>query len=341
MPDFSASSLLLAFLVSFLLTGAMGFFTSDRKRFDPSGKHCYVVGASQGLGLGLAKKLARMGASVSIVSRNRAKIDDGLGEVEKCRVNDSQKFTALAYDVSDPQEAVKAFDDVEGVFGSAPDYVFCTAGVSVPRFFADSSKEELEMHFKTNTFTALWTAHEAIRRWVAQKKEGKIMFTASVVALNPFAGYAAYAPTKYAIRGLCDTLRHELKIYSPPITAHCYFAGTILGPSFEEEKKVRPPLVAKVEGPDSGLTADQCAEMVVRGMEKGHTYITDSAIPGELFRNSQGGLTPRNNFVLDTLWGIAAWIAFPIWRYFIDQDAISEGKKMRAAAASGSSSVAK
>jgi short-subunit dehydrogenase len=45
-------------------------------------KHCYVTGGSAGLGLSLAKLLARKGANVSIVARDKAKLDKALQELE-------------------------------------------------------------------------------------------------------------------------------------------------------------------------------------------------------------------------------------------------------------------
>lgn len=47
-------------------------------------QHCYVTGGSQGLGLSVAKLLARQGANVSIVARDQTKLDKALEEIEVC-----------------------------------------------------------------------------------------------------------------------------------------------------------------------------------------------------------------------------------------------------------------
>ena len=64
-------------------------------------------------------------------------------------------------------------------------------------------------------------------------KDGKIVFISSVLGLMSFAGWSTYSPTKYAVRGLADTLRNELQRYS--INVHIFFPGTIFTPGFEVE----------------------------------------------------------------------------------------------------------
>lgn len=75
---------------------------------------------------------------------------------------------------------------------------------------------------------------QAAKRMVESKiKDGKIVFISSVVGLMSFAGYSTYSPTKYAVRGLADTLRNELQRYG--INVHIFFPGTIFSPGFETE----------------------------------------------------------------------------------------------------------
>ena len=64
-------------------------------------------------------------------------------------------------------------------------------------------------------------------------KNGKIVFVSSMLGLLSFAGYSAYSPTKFAIRGLADTLRNELKRYN--IDVHIFFPGNIDSPGYAVE----------------------------------------------------------------------------------------------------------
>ena len=68
---------------------------------------------------------------------------------------------------------------------------------------------------------------------VEHNVRGSVVFVSSVLGLFGLVGYSQYVPTKYAIRGLAESLRNELKAYG--INVHCYFPATILTPGFEEE----------------------------------------------------------------------------------------------------------
>jgi short-subunit dehydrogenase len=64
-------------------------------------------------------------------------------------------------------------------------------------------------------------------------KDGKIVFVSSILGLMSFAGWSTYAPTKYAVRGLADTLRNELQRHK--INIHIFYPGSIFSPGFEVE----------------------------------------------------------------------------------------------------------
>lgn len=65
------------------------------------------------------------------------------------------------------------------------------------------------------------------------KLKGKIVFVSSMLGLLSFVGYATYSPSKFAVRGLADTLRNELKRYG--IDVHIFFPGNIDSPGYVTE----------------------------------------------------------------------------------------------------------
>jgi 3-dehydrosphinganine reductase len=139
----------------------------------------------------------------------------------------------------------------------------------------------MEWNFKT----ALCTVHEGVRRMKEGKVRGKVVLTASVMALMGFAGYSSYSPSKFAIRGelllrpselrvlptdslprragLADALRNELQLYG--ISVHLFLPATIFSPGFENEQKLKPEICRKIEGPDEGMTPEQVAAHLIRG----------------------------------------------------------------------------
>jgi len=159
---------------------------------------------------------------------------------------------------------------------------------------------------------------------VTQDVEGKIVFVSSVVGLATFAGYAAYSPSKFAIRALADTLRNELKIYN--ISTHCYFPGTILSPGFAEEEKTKPQITKNIEGSDTPSTPAQSAQTLIKGLSANNYHIASDLL-GNVFRTSQGGPTPSNNIVWDAILGfVGSIIFFPAMRQLMDWETVKAGK---------------
>ncbi|KDE06428.1 hypothetical protein, variant [Microbotryum lychnidis-dioicae p1A1 Lamole] len=177
-----------------------------RRRIDFSGKHCYIGGGSEGLGLALACLLVERGAHVSIVSRSKAKLDAAIPRIETHRQSPSQHIASYACDLTLADDAAAALNLACGTFGSAPDFVFACAGGAVPGLFADLDAERHWQCLQWNFKTALCTIHEATRRMQQEGRPGQIVLTASILAMMGFAGYSSYTPSKYAIRGTTPAL---------------------------------------------------------------------------------------------------------------------------------------
>ncbi|GAA5969035.1 hypothetical protein JCM3765_005273 [Sporobolomyces pararoseus] len=327
-------------LVASLITlSLMKSFFFRSSRFSPAGKHCYIGGGSEGLGLSLACQLAQRGANVSIVSRSQAKLDKALAEIETHRQNPQQIFKAYSCDLMNPTQAASTLESaclsIPSSTGStiSPDYVFACAGGCVPGMFTSMSAEKHWECMEWNFRTCLNTIHQAI---VGMKEVyggnnnskgggGKVVLTSSVLALMSFAGYSTYSPSKYAIRGLAESLRNELILYG--IDVHLFLPATIFSPGFENEQKLKPEITKKIEGPDEGLTPDQVAKELIKGLERNDFYITYEPV-GNMFRNSRG-ITPRNNFLIDSFWSLIGTIALPVWGWMsADGEVKKEAKRI-------------
>ncbi|GAA6064495.1 hypothetical protein JCM10212_002383 [Sporobolomyces blumeae] len=308
------------------------FASSDR--FDPADKHCYIGGGSEGLGLSLACQLAQRGAHVSIVSRSQAKLDKALIEIERHRVSPSQVFKAYSSDLTNPDDSARALEDACRAMptsSSAPDYIFACAGGCVPGLFTDASADQHWHCMEWNYRTCLNTIHEGVRKIKGEGKKGaRVVLTSSVLAMMSFTGYSTYSPSKYAIRGLAESLRNELILYG--IKVHLFLPATIFSPGFEKEQLLKPAITKKIEGPDEGLSPDEVAKRLIKGLERDEFYITYEPV-GTMLRNSRG-ITPRNNVLVDSFWSLAGTIAFPIWRWMsADGEVRKEAKKIQAKSA--------
>jgi len=71
-----------------------------------------------------------------------------------------------------------------------------------------------------------------------KEKKGYITITSSILGFMPAMGYATYVPTKFALFGLAEILRHELLPYN--IKVSILFPTDTDTPGFAEENKLKP-----------------------------------------------------------------------------------------------------
>ena len=295
---------------SLLLGASYVLLNSRRSKWTAHGKHVFITGGSQGLGLALAKLLASRGAHVVICSRSESKLRSALKDVESCRQYESQHLSYISADVSNLSTVSLAIQKC-----SMPvDTVFCCAGAAHPGLFLNHTEEEFDKGIRLIYKTALCTAHAAAAYMKQNQIPGKIIFTGSFLSFMGMFGYSQYSPMKYAIRGLAECLRSELQMYG--IQVHMYFPATILSPGLEEENKTKPALTLEIEGQDEGLSPEACAQHLLRGVESHEFSITDGII-GLCLRVSSGGCAPGNRLLFDSILMVPARWVLLAWRRFV------------------------
>ncbi|KAK5989975.1 3-ketodihydrosphingosine reductase gsl-3 [Cladobotryum mycophilum] len=306
----------------------MGLFSGQNK-MPVQGKTVLITGASEGMGLSVAKKLAAKGASIILVSRSAAKLDDALKLVQASAKNpDAQRFTYFAADVSAPDYAGPLLAQViRWNNGKVPGVVWCVAGVSVPELFLDMDMASLRRQMDVNFYGTAEMSHAIMKHWLAadapvDKEPKHLIMTASVVALYTIPGYAPYAPSKWAMRGLADTLSQEVLMYPQNVKVHVVYPGTILSPGFVNETLSKPEVTKVLESSDPKQTPDEVAEAAIQGLERGEYFVTVAWL-GTLMKWGMLGGSFRNNWIIDT---IGAWIVSIVW-IFVQPDLHGKIKK--------------
>lgn len=290
------------------------------------------------MGLSAASQLAAKGAHVVIISRSAAKLEKALSEVKVgdmlnltnstlrtcadiCQAaakSSTQRINFIAADVTKPDYARAIISQVkEWNNGNSPDIVWCLAGMSTPMLFGDDRvMPEMRREMDLNYFGGSEMAHAILREWWSPQNKfpadqpKHLIFTASVVALYAFVGYSTYSPSKWALRGLADTLTQEAMLYpDQPVKIHIVYPGTILSPGFEMEQKSKPDITLQLEKDDPQQTPDEVARKAIAGLEEGN-YMVTVGILGDLIRWAGVGCSVRNNKLVDTL---MMWIMTPVW----------------------------
>ncbi|CAO3622939.1 unnamed protein product [Cunninghamella blakesleeana] len=182
--------------------------------------------------------------------------------------------------------------------GRNPEYTFACAGAALPKMFLDYELQDFDHSINLNYLGQVYVAHQAASRLRDSNiKQGKIVFVSSMLGMLSFAGYGTYSPAKFAVRGLADTLRNELKLYD--IDVHIFFPGGIISPGFEKENLTKPPVTKVIEGADEPQTPEECAKSLITGLHAGNYMIMCSFV-AELLRCTTRGVAPAQNFYLDS-----------------------------------------
>ncbi|TVY56868.1 3-ketodihydrosphingosine reductase gsl-3 [Lachnellula cervina] len=297
--------IVLGFLV--LLPTIMGFFSSNK--FDVSGKPFQTVlltGASEGMGKCVATQLAQKGANIIIVSRNASAANPS-----------TQRFQYISADVSEPSGAARVIAEaIAWNNGESPDIVWCIAGTAYPNLFIDTPVSTMRHQMDVNFWSCVDMAHAVLNDWLTpsalqQGKERHLVFTSSVVAFYPVAGYGPYAPSKAAIKSLSDTLAQEVLLYGDNVKIHTVFPGTILSPGLATENQSKPAVTHILEEADPQQTPEVVAARSIAGLERGQYLVTVSWL-GSLMRACAWGGSTRNNWLFDTL---ETWLASIVWMF--------------------------
>ncbi|OMJ20860.1 3-ketodihydrosphingosine reductase [Smittium culicis] len=206
--------------------------------------------------------------------------------IQAFRVNETQKILIISADCSNYIESCKAIQQSISEQGQIPETVFTCAGTSYPGLFIEQDISVFEKSMQLNYFGSLYTIHEASKKMIENGIRGNIILIGSTLSMLSFIGFSQYSPTKFAIKGLAESLRSELLAYG--INVSVYLPGTILSPGLEQENLTKPQITKDLEGAEDGLTPEQCADALVSGLKRGESIITSDLI-SSIFRVSTRG----------------------------------------------------
>lgn len=228
-----------------------------------AGKHAIITGGSSGIGKACAKLLASFGVNISLIARNDNKLSIAKAEIEKNLQNQRQKIVAIVADVSDRTKIEKAIAIAVDRIGY-PDILITSAGVAVPGYFQQQPLEIFEQTMAINYFGSLYTI-KAIVPLMARRKQGNIVLISSGAGAIGLYGYSSYSPTKFALKGLAECLRAELK----PIGIHVsiVYPPDTDTPQLQAENITKPPATKIITGTAKLWTAENVAKVIVKGIE--------------------------------------------------------------------------
>jgi NAD(P)-dependent dehydrogenase (short-subunit alcohol dehydrogenase family) len=172
--------------------------------------HALVTGGGRGIGRAIAAELSRAGATVTVLGRNRATLDDV--------VADGLARAAVVADVAD-QAAVDAAI-AEAAARQPIDMLIANAGAAVSAPFAKSDTALFRQMMDVN-FMGVVHAVQAVLPAMKQRRHGRIVAVASTAGLKGYAYVSAYGAAKHAVVGLVRSLALELATSGVTVNAVC------------------------------------------------------------------------------------------------------------------------
>ncbi|MFN8025124.1 MAG: SDR family oxidoreductase [Acidimicrobiia bacterium] len=252
-----------------------------------SGSHVLITGGSSGIGLATAVLAARAGARVSLVARDRRKLDDAAAQV-------GPGTATASADVTDAAAVVAAVATATEQHGPV-DVLITSAGLAHPGYFTELDNAVFREQIDVDYFGTLHAVRAVVPTMVARRR-GHLVLVSSTAGLVGVFGYSAYAPAKYAVRGLAETLRPELVHHG--ITVACVYPPDTLTPGFEAENALKPPETVKISEAIKPRDAEHVAKAVIKGIEKDRLVITADTQTAALAR-AAGLLGPYVRATMD------------------------------------------
>jgi 3-dehydrosphinganine reductase len=228
-----------------------------------AGAHVVVTGGSEGIGLAAARACSARGARVSLLARRVDRLAAAMREL-------GGDVHTESVDVVDAAAVAHAIDECVAHHGPC-DVLVTSAGLAEPGYFSELNLDVFRRQMDVNYFGTLHALRAVVPAMVA-RRSGHVVLVSSDVGFMGVFGYSAYAPTKFAVKGLGECLRAELapsdvrvSIVYPPDTET---------PGFARENETKPEETARISASITPVPAARVGEAIARGVERNRLTIT-------------------------------------------------------------------
>lgn len=179
-----------------------------------TGRHAIVTGGGRGIGLAIAETLARVGATVTLVGRNQARLDARAAELTRQAPCD-----VAVCDVGDDRSVADAFAQIRARHPTI-DILVNNAGQAESAPFAKTDPAIWQRMLAVNLTGTFLCAREVVPGMIKQGW-GRIVNVASTAGLVGYPYVAAYCAAKHGVIGLTRSLALETAKTGVTVNAVC------------------------------------------------------------------------------------------------------------------------
>lgn len=215
-----------------------------------------ITGGSSGIGFAIAKSLSEAGARVAITGRDKNKLE---AAARTLGAHPIQADAAVEADVH------RTYAELKAKFGDL-DILVNNAGIGTFKTLVDMDTAGFERVFATNVTGVMMMGREAAKIFVARNK-GNIINICSTASLRGGATGTAYYASKFAVRGMTECWRAELRkhnvrvmLINPSEVVTDFFAANGLTQNVNDTKlraeEIAGAVKAILEMDDRGFTPE-------------------------------------------------------------------------------------
>jgi NADP-dependent 3-hydroxy acid dehydrogenase YdfG len=245
------------------------------------GKIALVTGAASGIGLGISRACIAAGMKVVMADKRADVLRAVVADLNASGAN----VQAEPFDVTNRDEWSAVVERLAATLGEV-DLLCSNAGVNIVGPVAQATYADWDFVLGVNIGGSVNAIQTVVPRMVARRQGGHIVITSSVAGLyaTPFA--AVYSTAKYALVGLAESLRADLKPHGIGVSALC--PGPVQSDLFESTVRVRPDHLSATgsisvvpEGADrtespiysTAPAGDEIGRRVIDGVQRNALYI--------------------------------------------------------------------
>lgn len=182
---------------------------------DVSGRVAAITGASSGIGLAIARHLAREGSAVVLGARRADRLEDAVREIRAA----GGRAEGVVMDVTIEEDVDRFVERARTAFGRL-DIMVCNAGFGYYGTVEETPTDVMHRMMDVNYMGTFYGARAALPLFRAQNG-GHLIFISSIVGRRGIAFMGGYSATKAAQAGLAESLRTEFA--GSPIKISCVY----------------------------------------------------------------------------------------------------------------------
>jgi NAD(P)-dependent dehydrogenase (short-subunit alcohol dehydrogenase family) len=243
---------------------------------DFTGRTAFVTGGANGIGIGIVRALLAEGCKVAIADIREEAIDAAL------KLLDNQMVMGVPLNVASRAEMAQAADAVEARFGPVS-LLFNNAGVNLFQTVEESSFDDWDWLMGVNLHGPVNGVMTFVPRMIVAGNGGYVVNTASMAAFLASGAPGIYNTTKFAIRGLSESLRASLAKHDIGVSmlcpglvkSHIYASDEIRPDALKGGAKpvVRENVERLATLHEFGMEPDVIAARVLDGMRENRFHI--------------------------------------------------------------------